>query len=401
MRLLFLTETIPYPLDSGGRIKSYHTLRILSRRHEVHCHAFIREPAQRTHAGQLASHCRTVTLHLRPRSRFRDLRAFVESHAARLPFTVWRHFDHATLETLRTAARQLNFDAVYCDHLSMLEYGRRLGLPIVFDAHNVEFEIVKRHAETLGLSPLRAVAAIEWRRLQRYERLLYKGCQLIYAVSDVDAHAIQRLCGGDVPTVVVPIALDARALTPVASLTDDPELLFVGGCHWPPNADAVAFFVDRILPIVQASLPAVRLTIVGRTTPEVTRRFGGRQGVTLAGHVPSVEPYFANARVMVVPIRAGSGMRVKILDALARGVPVVTTTIGFEGIDAEPGVHLLVGDAPETFAAAVVRLLTDRSLACALSRAGRNLAVSKYDESAVSQTILGALDRLGRYYSPN
>ena len=294
---------------------------------------------------------------------------------------------------LRRLVNQCGFDAVYCDHLSMLEYGRRLNLPIIHDAHNVEFEIIRRHAATLPFSALRGFAALEWRMLRRYERALYPRCALIYSVSDVDAESIRRFCGEQGSVAVVPIAVDVQGVAQASPIGAGHELLFVGGLHWPPNADAVGYFIDDILPIVRSRLPDAHLTVVGRADERVQHRLRSVSGVTFAGHVPDIEPFFRRSRAMVVPLRSGSGMRVKILDALARGMPTVTTSVGCEGIDATTGHHLLIADTAAAFAAEVVRLLTDDELAMRLSRSSRELVQRLYDESVVGRQTLAALNR--------
>jgi glycosyltransferase involved in cell wall biosynthesis len=395
VRILLLTETAPFPLDTGGRVKTYHTLRALSAEHEVHCHAFIRDEAQRAYATELALCCHAVTLHLKRRSVPGEIRALAEACATATPFLVWRHFDRGVMAELRAVVSSTRFDAVYCDHLSMLEYGRRLGLPIVYDAHNVEFEIVRRHAQTLGRSPWRGAAAVEWRLLRRYERRWFRHCDLIYSVSEIDARQIRAMSRDAVPVAVVPIAVSAAHLPDAAVAGRGHELLFVGGMHWPPNVDAITYFVDGILPHIRQRIPDARLTVVGRPSASV-RRLAQVDGVSFAGHVTDIEPYFQRSRVVVVPLRAGSGMRVKILDGLARGVPIVSTTIGCEGIDAVPGTHLLVADDPHAFAAAVVRVLTDDALAQALSDQGRDLAARRYDPAVVSKQTLAALNRQWR-----
>jgi glycosyltransferase involved in cell wall biosynthesis len=394
MRLLFLTETIPFPLDSGGRIKTYHTLRTLSREHDVHCHAFVRNETQRKFHRDLAGHCASLTLHSRPVSRLRELGAMASSYATGKPYLVLRHFDRDVCDKLRTACSRQPFDAVYCDHLSMFEYGRQLGLPIVVDAHNVEFEIVRRHARTLGCSPLRALAEVEWRRLRCYEQAAYQQCRLIHSVSEIDAQSIRALSHGVAPVAVVPISVKAGGIERQTPLPTAPELLFVGGLHWPPNADAVAFFVEEIFPHIIKAIPNVHLTVVGRSYETIADRVGHPARVTFAGHVPDIEPYFSRCRVMVVPLRAGSGMRVKILDALARGVPTVTTAVGCEGIDAEPGKHLLVADTPSAFAAAVIQLLAEEDMAQSMSKLGRLLVMEKYDEAVVGRLTLASLSSL-------
>jgi glycosyltransferase involved in cell wall biosynthesis len=191
---------------------------------------------------------------------------------------------------------------------------------------------------------------------------------------------------------VVPIAVDARAahVVPEPSAAG-PEILFVGGLHWPPNADAVSYFIREIFPRVRETVPGARLTVVGRPNEQIERRARGAPGVEFAGHVPSVEPFFQRSRVMVVPIRSGSGMRVKILDGLARGLPTVTTTIGCEGIDVEPGRHVLVADTAAQFAESVVRVLTDESITRRLSAEGRRLALEAYDTSVIASRVLNAL----------
>jgi glycosyltransferase involved in cell wall biosynthesis len=391
MRLLFLTETIPFPLDSGGRIKTYHTLRILSSEYEVHCHALVRDERHLRFERDLAGYCASLTLHPVPRSRMREVGCFAWSQATRVPFVIRRHFHRGVLEHIRSACRRYDFDAVYCDHLSMLEYGRRLALPIIVDAHNVEFQIVRRHAATLGWSLTRAFAELEWRRLKKYERQWYPSCRLVFSVSEIDARVIRTVAGNRVPVVVVPIAVDAYAAPQAKTLAADPEILFVGGLHWPPNADAVTYFVQQILPTVRKAIPDARLTVVGRADEPVRRRLGMVPGVRCIGHVDDVEPHFQGSRIMVVPIRSGSGMRVKVLDALARGLPTVSTTVGCEGIDVDAGVHLLVADEPADFAAQVIRLLTDAALARSLADAGRLLVLRAYDTSVVAARILDAL----------
>jgi polysaccharide biosynthesis protein PslH len=389
MRLLFLTETIPFPPDSGGRIKTYNTLRILSQEHEVHCHALVREQARLRFEQDLARVCASASLHLVKRHPVGELQTAVASLLTGEPFLVRRHFHRQVLKQLVAASRRHPFDAIYCDHLSMIEYGRRLRLPVVLDAHNVEFEIVRRYAQTLAWSPARLFAELEWRRLERYERRWYPACRLAFAVSDVDARTIGAFAGTAVPIVVVPISVDLTSVPARPALVNDPEILFVGGLRWPPNADAVEYFIRDIFPAVRESVPDARVTVVGKDPEPVVRHLGHPPGVRFVGHVENVEHYFARSRVMVVPIRSGSGMRVKILDGLARQLLTVTTTVGCEGIDVVPGTHLLVGDTPAEFARLVTCALKDDVLTNAVTKAGRELVVEKYSMPAIADRVLG------------
>ena len=258
MRLLFLTETIPYPLDSGGRIKTYHTLRMLAASHQVHCHALVREARRMAFAPQLEALGLEATLHHVPRTTVNQALGAASALAMRRPFTVQRHLHSEVLRRLKTDVETYRFDAVYCDHLSMFEYGRRLGLPIVLDAHNVEYAIVRRHAETVRQPVLRAMYEREWRSLERYERTAYKQCRLVFAVSDVDAAALCRLGAEPSAVVSVPISVDVAAMPPPTPLVRAPNLLFVGGLRWPPNADAVTYLVEEVLPVVRREAATFR-----------------------------------------------------------------------------------------------------------------------------------------------
>ena len=400
MRILFLTETIPFPLDSGGRIKTYHTLGALAGAHEVHCHAFIREPAQRAHAAALERVCASVTLHLRPRSLAREAGALVRSAATGVPLTVARHFDRHVLAQLRQACQGRAFDAGYYDHLSMLEYARRLPLPVVHDAHNIEYELVQRYASTLRSLPARWVAGREWRLVRAYERARYAACGLILAVSERDARIIRELGGPSVDVGVLPIAVDARGVTPLGPRPAEPSLLYIGGLHWPPNADAAAYFVDEIWPLVRRDIPSATFTVVGRDDAPIAARLKRVPGVRLTGYVDDITPYCARARAVVVPLRSGGGMRVKILETFARGLPVVATTIGAEGIDAVPGVHILTADDPTAFAREAVRVLRDDRLAATLAGAARQLAEARYDREVVGAALRRLLARFETGLAP-
>ncbi len=397
MRILLVSETVPFPLDSGGRIKTFHTLATLGEAHEVHCVAFARSEAQREVAlPALSRLCRSVQLPIVARSPAREVAYLARSLATGLPFTVVRHYDRAALETMRSLCASARIDVVYCDHLSMFEYARRLGRLIVYDAHNVEHRIVQRQAQTSGHGPTRIVLERESRRLEEYETRACTDSALVLAVSEVDAQALTALTGGRARVVPLPIAVDAAAVPAVSGPADDPVVLFVGGLDWPPNADAVEYFLREAWPRVRQAVPAARLHVVGRAEARLAARWGGTPGVTFTGRVDDVAPWFASSRVVVVPIRSGSGLRVKILDAFARQRPVVATRIGAEGLAVEHGQNILLADDPEALAREVTRVLTDKALAGRLARAGRQTVLERYDVPVIGRTLLSHMADIHR-----
>jgi glycosyltransferase involved in cell wall biosynthesis len=362
----------------------------------VHCHAFIREERQRAYGDALASRAASVTLHLLTRSRRREIGYLLQSAVGGAPYTVTRHFDAATHAAIDAAVRQRRPDLVYCDHLSMMEYGRRLDVPLVYDAHNVEHAVVRRFAAARPGLLMRLASSVEWRRVRTYERDACRLSRLVFAVSDVDRRALAELAGRQVPICTVPIAVDAASVTARSTPWPAPALLFLGGLHWPPNAEALGFFIRDIWPIVLRARPDATLVSVGRDDHPMAPVWRRTPGVTLTGWVEDIEPHVASSRVLVVPMRAGSGMRVKILEAMARGLPIVSTSLGCEGIDIRSAEHLLVADDPKAFAAAVLQLMTDGDLCSSLAASARRLALARYDVQVVATTVLQAIREVAR-----
>jgi glycosyltransferase involved in cell wall biosynthesis len=397
MRILLLTESIPYPADSGGRIKTLNTLRILGRRHDIYCHAFIRSPAQQRHETALRDVASSVSLHYMPRSPIREAMHMASALARAAPYTVERHFDPSVLRRVQQDCDRLQCDVLYCDHLSMMEYGYRVDLPVVLDTHNIEYQILRRYGAGLWPgSPIRALVAREWRSVKAYERRAYSTADLVFAVSDVDAAEIRAL-SPHAHVCPAGIAIDVDRIQPASRARASKEVLFVGGLHWPPNAEAVTFLLGDVWPSLRQECPDARLTIVGRDHHALSRQWQKSENVVFAGYVDDLEPFYERCAVVVAPVRSGSGLRVKILDAFARAIPVVSTTIGCEGLDVMPGTHLLIGDDAGGFARAVARLLNVSDVAQTIGAAGRRLVEERYSLVAVGAKMHAALDDLASH----
>ena len=183
------------------------------------------------------------------------------------------------------------------------------------------------------------------------------------------------------PITVIPISVNTQQIQPIQRKSDSLNLVTLGTLHYPPNADGIRWFVENAFPLIRSKIPDVKLTIIGKNPPKDFLRLANdsNAGIVVTGFVPELEPYFEEAALTVIPVRAGGGMRVRILEAFAYAMPVVTTTVGLEGIQAKPGKDVLVADDPDDFANSVVRLLSNKGLQDQLSANGRHLAEMKYD----------------------
>lgn len=413
MRILFLTQIVPYPPDAGPKVKTWHGIRYLVEAgHQITLATYVRQDEMR-HLPTLEALCERVHAVPIQRSRVKDAFYLLRSFFTGRPFLVERD----DLPEMRALIRELltsqDFDLIYADQLTMAQFAfpgkavrRSDAKPrpaLIFDAHNAVWTILKRSSDTARWF-FRPILLRESRAIQRHEGELVLNYDHTLAVTDIDRAALLEAVKslGSIPATqadaaaarlsVNPIAVDTQVLQPTGRSPESQHIVTLGTLHYPPNADGIRWFAREVYPIIQRRLPKAHLTIIGKNPPQDFLELAVQQpeSITVTGYVPDLDPYMEAAAVMVVPVRAGGGMRVRILEAFARGMPVVTTTVGLEGIDAQPGVEVLVEDSPETFASAVMGLLSNPEWQAELALRGRQLAERKYDWKAV----LGQLDEV-------
>jgi glycosyltransferase involved in cell wall biosynthesis len=270
---------------------------------------------------------------------------------------------------------------------------------IVLETHDMNTELYKRRF-LLEKNPFKKLKLfLTWMPLRTWEARMAARFDLVVTVSEKDKiRFLSRKKG--LKILVVPNGVDTDTNRPAPRSGRDEEILFVGAMDYAPNVDAVLYMYKEIFPRIRQKRPHCSLSIVGKEPPREIRRLGLLPGVTVAADVPDVRPYYRRARVAVVPILSGGGSRLKILESMALGTPVVSTSIGCEGLDVKNGLHLLVADRPDDFAACVDRLLTDVDLWEGLAREGRRLVEESYDWRNIAALFLQNLERLTRQASP-
>jgi glycosyltransferase involved in cell wall biosynthesis len=245
--------------------------------------------------------------------------------------------------------------------------------------HNVEASIWRRHVEVQSSRLARAYFTSQFRRMERFEREQCRRFDVVVAVSEEDAAALRAQY--DLPRVrAVPTGVDTTAFAPAdAALAEPGRIVFVGAMDWMPNEDGIQWFAGEVLPRIRERVPGAHLTIVGRNPGPAVRRLADSEGaVTVTGTVPDVRPYLEAASLVVVPLRVGGGTRLKIYEAMSMDRPVVSTTIGAEGLPLEEGEHILRADDAAAFAAACVRLLQAPAGAWRMARAGGEYVRSSF-----------------------
>jgi sugar transferase (PEP-CTERM/EpsH1 system associated) len=394
MRILFLAFEVPYPLDRGGRIKTYHYLKALARNHEVTLVALTRTRECVTKLEHLQSAlplADTHGVHV-DLSRLKKLGLALRSLVQERPFLM-SLYDSADgrrlVERLMDGGR---FDLVYADHLHMAQYVPAQTRAItLLDQHNVETMVLQRFADAQSWGPLRWFARVEHRMMSSYEPDMCRRFDAIWVTTEVDRALISPWLLPRQHIEALPIGVDTRYFEPRGCEREPCTLLSVGTLRWPANADGVLWFYNEALPLVKRECPDVRFVVVGADPPPAICRLADDPVVEVTGWVDDVRPYMARSTMMVVPLHGGSGMRVKILNALAMGLPVLSTSVGCEGITVTRGEDILVADDADTFAQQVIVLLRDRRLQGRLARNGVRLIQERYSWNAIYDQVEASL----------
>ncbi|MBN1979704.1 MAG: glycosyltransferase [Anaerolineae bacterium] len=394
MNILFITDRIPYPPHDGGSLRTFNLVKQLALRHEVTLVALTHLPAEDENIPAIQALGVQVVSMLRPTRPARTLWQRARLHFSPVPhFLAHRPLPEDFGERLAALRREQDFDVVHLDYALTAPCAAFVSdLPIVLTQHNVQSRIpysyVMAHSSLRRLLLWReALNFLKWRRAEiAWSRL----ADVIVAVSQVEALYYRRRLPG-IPVEVIPNGVGIGYFASVNRCPEPATLLFTGGMNWLPNVDAVRYFCREIYPHVKAQRPDVRLLIVGRDPAPEVQALASDPTVTVTGQVPDVRPYFGQATVFVVPLRAGGGTRLKILEAFAARVPVVSTPLGCDGLEVNDGSHLLVADSPQTFAQQTLRLLADADLRAWLTQAGYDLAKARYDYPVVVRGLEAAL----------
>lgn len=388
MKVLFLTQVLPYPPDSGPKVKTWNVIKSLAKDYDINLVSFVRGD-QSADVAHLESICQAVhTIEIK-RGMIRDLWALTVSFLTHEPFLMVRDRRASMFQIVDQLCQETAFEIVHADQLNMAQYALNvIGAQRVLDAHNALWLLYKRLCETMNPGLKKWILNRDWRLLSRYEGDICRTFDAVLAVSEEDRSALEEVAGVQLPIKVIPISIDLNENSTIKRRGSTERILHIGTMYWPANIDGVHWFLDEIWPLVRSRRNGVTFDIIGASPPKDLWQLNqDNSGVNVHGYVVDPTPFLEQAAMLVVPLRAGSGMRVKILNALAQGIPVVTSSVGCEGIQVISGRHLLIADDPETFANAVIAILEDNTLRDRLVSEGQELIRAKYDTRIVSTEL--------------
>lgn len=399
LRIAFLTPTLPWPTNTGGTLRTYHLLRALAAEHAVALFSF--HYGAPSDPGSLTTFCHQVT-QISLGEVYSCHRQWIDL-VRPLPRSVTYFFTKASQQTLLEQT-QLGYDLVICDEVILASYlykqhvrgkPQNCAIPQVLLRQKIDH---LHYAEVAAQRPwgmAKLLDQLEAWRLRDYERHVLPIFQAAVVCSAEDGAITQEQCRM-LRVDVIPNGADTRYFCPPTRATRNqaPTILLLGTMHYYPNIDAVHYFFETIFPQLQHEFPDLQILIVGHQPPPEVVVLGELPGVTVTGSVEDVRPYIARSWLMAVPLRLGGGTRLKITEAMAAGLPVVSTSMGAEGLAVQHERDLLLADEPTAFAAAIRRLLNDTSLRQQLAEAGRKLVESHYSWAALGQRFVATCEAI-------
>jgi glycosyltransferase involved in cell wall biosynthesis len=401
LRILWLKTELLHPVDKGGKIRTYQMLKALKREHYVTYLTLDDGTADSDAVERATEYCHEL-VRIRHSTREKFSAGFYAELAANLfsplPYFMKKYESAEMRREVAERARAGDFDVLVCDFLNpAVNVPHALPVPTVLFQHNVEAMIWKRHYEVQTHPLKKAYLYGQWRKAFAYERAACRQFDMVVTVSRDDTETIRRDYG--VPNVSdVPTGVDTEFFRPVEGVSVEPDsLVFTGSMDWLPNEDAIQFFTREIMPLIRERRPEVKLTVVGRKPYASLLELSKRDpSIIVTGRVEDVRPFMERAAAYIVPIRIGGGTRLKIYEAMAMEKPVVSTTVGAEGLPVRDGQDLLIADTPRAFADAVVRVLTDAELACKLGERSASTVREQFGWDKVAAVFAEACGRAAK-----
>ena len=387
LKVLVLDEEIPYPLNSGKRIRTWNLLRNLCQQHSITflCYGTPDNPG----LPQLEELGIRVLLvpPLPPSNSSRFYAGALANLFSAWPYSVSRHHTRKFTRAVRSVIAAESFDLAHCEWTPYASYIGAVGrLPMLIMAHNIEATVWRRRAQHASNRPERVFMGLQAWKMARFEMKSFARAGYVAVVTEEEAQTARQW--GARAVYLVSNGVDTEYLQPTGETPEPDSLLFLGSLDWQPNRDALLYLLREILPRIQNANPRAKLRIVGRQPASKLReQVEGLPGVEWVGEVLDIRPHFARATVVLVPLRIGGGSRIKILESMSMGKAVVATQIGAEGLDVVPGLHCLIADSPADFSEIVVQLLDDPGRAAELGRKGRELVLRQYDWGRVAKVL--------------
>ncbi|GEB77847.1 glycosyltransferase [Sporolactobacillus inulinus] len=397
MKILFLNNLLPFPLDNGGKIKVFNNIKALSVNHEVDLLTFVNNHNDINFLHELKNICGKVAVVEKKVIKNDSTKQFLKDYLLSLisskPYTINKFYSRKMKKIIINEQLQNKYDLIYVSHLSMMVYSPFFKTKVILDQQNVESLIFSRFVrETRGLK--RILGLIEYFKLRKFEKYKLIKADKIIALSENDKNQFMNLIGNKLNSVkedieVIPIHIQSEVVKKKEKITNNINLLFMGTMTWYPNYSGIIWFIKNVYGKLDKD--KFNLFIVGGNPPlDIVQCGKTEKNIFVTGYVKDINDYISKCDISIVPLFVGSGQRVKIIESFAKGIPVVSTSIGAEGIKYSDGENILISNTKDEFVNNILYLSTHKSLKNSIINNARNT----YEEYYSTESLVTKLDKL-------
>lgn len=393
MTILMITPYLPYPLFSGGQIRTYHLLKYLAKKHEITLFSFIRSESERQSVSHLQQFCKKVVVFKRRRAW--SLLNILFAGFSFFPFLVAIYYSFALRSAIKQELEDGAYDLIHAETFYVMPNIPKTTVPILLVEQTIEFEVYQHFVEKSTPFFLRPLLFFDVWKIKFWEERSWKKARRVVAMSEADRKVMRQVVS-DRDVDLIPNGVDLSFFRmPGRDKRDALTILFVGNFNWLQNREAVSYLAKYVWPQIGRRVFDAKLLIVGRNPSDDIMRLGGQSTITVKGDVADIRRAYADASVLVAPMLGRGGTRYKILEAMASGVPVVSTPIGIEGIEAVDGEDVLVRRDPVDISKAVEVLLKDKRLYSRIRKNARLLIEKKYSWSLIAASLDELYEQVG------
>lgn len=388
MKILMLTPYLPYPLLSGGQIRTFNLLKKLSHKHQITLFALIKEESEKQYIKELEKYCFKVKVFKRSKQPF-TIKNIIKTAFSTFPFLVIRNHARETVQAVQKELAMGDYDLIHAETFYMMPHIPPTSVPIILVEQTIEYLGYESFAKRIKLPILKPFLGIDIAKIKKWEHHYWNSCTKLIVMSDEDKQYIAGQITNPSKIEVVSNGVDVDWFDQkVKNLSDAPTILSVGTFKWLPNVEAVQFLVEKVWPLVKLKLPQAKLWIVGNApTNQVFDYQKKDTSITVTGGIPDIRDAFNGAHVLVAPVFSGKGTRYKILEAMASSTPIVATATAVEGLGVEHNKHVLISNTAEKMASEAVRLLSDETLRKQLAKNSKKFVSDHYDWQPISEKL--------------
>lgn len=382
-----LTPYLPYPLLSGGQIRTYNLLKQLAKHHEITLFCLIKDDSERQFIPEIKKYCHKIQVFRRSKHPF-TVTNILHTAFSRYPFLVIRNHVPSVIKAAKSELAKEHYDLIHAETFYMMPHLPETSTPVILVEQTIESVGYESYAQKAWWL-LRKILEIDIQKIRHWEQHYWDIADRLIVMSEEDKQAIAAHVREPNKIAVVANGVDIDWFSQVKKRAHEhPTILFVGTFKWLPNREAVAFLVKHVWPLIRKAVPEAQLHIVGNSPSKTVLGYAKpEEGITITGNIPDIRDAFALADILIAPVFSGKGTRYKVLESLASGTPIVATSTAVEGLGLKPGVHIEIGDTAEILAEKTIALLKNPKQRASLASAGLRFVTTRYDWPLISQKL--------------